>query len=106
MMLFNYHFMNFVVCGYYILFDNRSSTELNKQCERDSETGNKKASKSLHNVIEEGGHALDNNETETKAMACKNSYIISLLVSFDLQHNLVVEILADIHLLLLKFHRH
>jgi hypothetical protein len=68
--------MNLVVCGYSILFDNRSSTELNKQCERDDEKGNKKMSKSLHNVVEEGGH----DETGTKAVACKNSYIISLLV--------------------------
>ncbi|CAD6335952.1 unnamed protein product [Miscanthus lutarioriparius] len=57
-----------------------SSTELNKQCERDGENGNKKTSKSLHNVAEERGHALKNNETGTKAVACKNSYIISLLV--------------------------
>ena len=72
--------MNLVVCCYSILFDNRSSTELNKQCERDGENGNKKTSKSLHNAAEERGHALKNNETGTKAVACKNSYIISLLV--------------------------
>lgn len=68
-----------MVFGYSILFDNRSNTELNIQCERHSEDGNK-MSKSLHNVVEDSGHALKNNETGTKDVECKNSCIISLLV--------------------------
>lgn len=62
-------FMNLVVCGCYILFDNMSSTELNKHCER-VEKGDKKMSKSSHSVV-----VGLRDEAGAEAIPCNNSLL-------------------------------